>query len=312
MRVLITGGAGFIGSNLARQLCSLGKYKIRIFDNLKTGKTDNFKDVSNKVEFVEGDILDKPELEKAMKDVDCVFHMAALASVEESFINTIDYHLVNAFGTLNVLEAAKHAKVKRLVYSSSASVYGNTEKCPVSETFPVDPLSPYALQKYSGEKYAIYFTQHYGFETICLRYFNVYGPFQQKNGGYAGVIFRFFSDGIEKSVLSVEGEGKQTRDFIFVEDVVRANVLAMNADKKFCGDVYNVGTGAEISINDLAKNVVSILGNKIDINHVSPRKGDIFRSCADVSKINSCFGFKSSVGLREGLTKTYEWIKNTL
>jgi nucleoside-diphosphate-sugar epimerase len=311
MRILITGGAGFIGSNLAKLLCSQDKKNpVRILDDLSSGKLENIKDINDSVEFIKGSILDVQVLKKAVHGVDYVFHMAAKVSVDGSITDPLGYHMVNTVGTLNVLNAAKAAGITRVVYSSSASVYGNSSAFPLNENTGIAPLSPYALQKYSGETYCLYFHAYSGLETIGLRYFNVYGPNQQESGPYSGVVYSFFRDGAKKGFLNIEGDGSQTRDFVYVGDVAKANMLALQADKRYCGTVYNVGTGKETSINTLAGSVAKTIGGGIEIRHTSSRKNDIKRSCSDIGKIKTSLGFAPSVDLNEGLGKTYEWIRN--
>ena len=308
MKVLVTGGAGFIGSNLVKRLSSEPDIKVRVIDDLSTGIMSNLESCINKIEFVEGNILDERNVDKICRDVDVIFHLAAKISVEDSINNPIPTNLVNINGTLNLLNSAKEHKIKRFIFSSSAAVYGCTDLVPVEEISNANPESPYALQKYTGEKYCKYFSEFHGLNTICLRYFNAYGPNQQENGGYAGVIYKFIKSVLEEKAVSIEGDGTQTRDFVFVDDIVQANMLSLRSNL-MSNSVYNVGTAHETSVNALFNTIKNIVGNNTKASNTDKRPGDIKRSCANISLITKELGYKPTHSLEEGLKKTVNWLK---
>lgn len=312
MKVLVTGGAGFIGSNLVKELLLDHGTSVRVLDDLSTGSMSNLEEVITKIEFVKGSITDINTVNTACSGIDVVFHLAAKISVEESILNPELTNTVNVGGTLNVLSAAKKNNVKKFIFSSSAAVYGSVESVPVTENSAVSPESPYAVQKYFGEKYCEYFAKHHGISTVCLRYFNVYGPYQQESGGYAGVIYKFIKNALLNRSIVIEGDGKQTRDFVFIKDIVNANILAYKATEMSFGNVYNVGTGKETSILDLYNAIKQIAGHKAPVAHSEKRIGDIYRSCANIELSKKHLGYQPTTSLQEGLDRTINWVKNKI
>ena len=300
MNILITGGAGFIGSNLAEEL--LEKHEVVIIDNLSTGRAENVEDLD--VELVQGSITDPDVLKENFRGVDYVFHQAALPSVQRSIEDPVLANEVNICGTLNVLVAARDAGVKKVIYASSSSVYGDTPELPKREDMKPDPKSPYAVAKLAGEYYCRVFNEIYGLKTVALRYFNVYGPRQDPSSDYAAVIPKFANRVMAGKAPIIYGDGEQTRDFTFVRDVVQANVLAMESDAT---GVFNVATGARISINDLAGMVMEIIGNRVDCVHEVARAGDVRDSLGDISKAHAGFGYAPRYGMEAGLSETIRW-----
>jgi len=307
--IIITGGAGFIGSNLVR---ALEKYNtVKVIDNLSTGYLKNIKDLINntKIEFIKGNITNLNFLQKTFKDVDYVFHLAAIPSVPRSIINPIKSNHANINGTLNVLIAAKDNNVKKVIYSSSSSVYGDTPTLPKKEDMKPCPLSPYAVGKLTSEYYCQVFTEVYYLPTICLRYFNVYGPHQDKKSEYAAVIPKFITSVLNNNSPVIFGNGKQTRDFTFVKDAVNANILA--AESKETG-VFNIAYGKRISINKLAKSIMNIIGKQIKPKYTAPRSGDILHSLADISKAKRKLGYVPKIEIKEGLEETITWFQKQI
>lgn len=299
MKILITGGCGFIGSNLAEELST--KHEVVIIDDLSTGREMNIEYLG--VELVRGSITDPDLLKKNFRDVDYVFHQAALPSVQRSIEDPMRTNEVNVRGTLNVLIAARDAGVKKVIYASSSSVYGDTPELPKKEDMKPDPKSPYAVTKLTGEYYCGIFNEIYGLETVSLRYFNVYGPRQDPSSDYAAVIPNFVNRVLDGKPPIVHGDGEQTRDFTFVRDVVQANILAMETD---AAGVFNVATGKRISVNDLADMIMEITGKHEDCVHEEPRAGDVRHSLGDIS-LAAGFGYAPQYGMEEGLRETVEW-----
>jgi UDP-glucose 4-epimerase len=304
--VVITGGAGFIGSNLTRALAA--DNDLTVIDDLSTGNLENIKDlVDNQIiMFVEGSITDLDLLNKTFKNVDYVFHEAAIPSVPRSIKDPIKSNYTNVNGTLNVLVAARDSGVEKVVYASSSSVYGDTLVLPKKEDMTPSPLSPYAVSKLVGEYYCRVFTETYGLPTVSLRYFNVYGPWQDPSSEYAAVIPNFISRVLNCKSPIVFGDGKQTRDFTFVKDVVNANTFAMNC--KTCG-VFNIASGKRISINELAQLVIKMTSKDIDVVYDDSRPGDIMHSLADISKAKEKFGYEPRFDLTKGLEETLKWFR---
>lgn len=295
--ILITGGAGFVGSHLADRL--VGDNEVRVLDDLSSGQREH---VPDGAALIVDDIRDTDALSRAMTDVDLVFHEAAEISVEQSVEQPMATHDVNVDGTLQVLEAAREEDA-RVVVASSAAVYGHPEQVPVAEDAPKTPASPYGIDKLAVDHYTRRYHDLYGLETVALRYFNIYGP-RQGSGAYSGVIDAFFEQAEAGGPITVHGEGTQTRDFVHVEDVVDANLLAARTDR--VGEAFNVATGTETSIRDLAETIRDVVDPDIDITHTDPREGDIDRSCADVSRGRVDLGFEAGVELSEGLRRLAE------
>ena len=304
-KVIVTGGAGFIGSHLAERLVELG-YQVVIIDDLSSGKMENMDKAlsGKKAEFVQGTITDLSLLKRLFKDADYVFHLAVVTSVPRSIDNPQASHEVNVNGTLNVLLAARDNSVGRLVLASSAAVYGDTPTLPQREDMIPRPLSPYAVAKLVGEYYCQVFTRIYHLPTVCLRYFNVYGPRQDVNSAYAAVIPKFIMEVRRGNPPVIFGDGEQTRDFAFVKDVVEANILAAQSD---ISGIFNIGGGESVTINRLAELIVELVGSKVKPVHREPRPGDIKYSLADISRA-SAFGFKPEYNLKEGLSETIRWL----
>ncbi len=305
---LVTGGAGFIGSHIASRLIRNGD-RVKVLDNVSTGSLQNLKDFLNDIEFIEGDIRDVDTLKRAVKGVDCIFHQAALPSVQRSVQFPIESAAVNGMGTLHVLEAARHAGVRRVVYASSSSVYGNTPTLPKREDQPPNPLSPYAVSKLTGEQYCrIYYNLH-GLETVSLRYFNVFGPRQDPGSAYAAVIPRFIHALSNEESPIVYGDGKQTRDFTFVSNVVDANLLASTSERAL-GGVFNVAYSERTSLNNLLHHLERITGTSASPIHEPPRPGDVKDSLADICQAQEKLGYRPSTTLEEGLRETVEWFQS--
>ena len=311
MRFLVTGGAGFIGSHIVERLLKDGHY-VRILDNFSSGKESNLSFLSQlptpNSQLIRGDIRDITTCQLATDSIDYVLHQAALKSVPKSLAMPHDYNSVNIDGTLNILEAALKAKVKRVVMASSSSVYGNTESFPEKETDAPLLISPYALTKLAAEYYSRVFSANYGLETVNLRYFNVFGPKQALDDEYAVVIPKFIDCMMDGRQPPVHGDGKQSRDFTYIDNVVEANILA--ATKPIKGsEVFNVACGSDNSILDLVAALNKIMNKTIKPTHTPPRAGDVFRSLADISKIEKMLGYKPVVSFEDGLKKTVEWFE---
>ena len=304
MRVAITGGAGFIGSNIAEELSKEKDNEIIIVDDLSTGKMENLRKFDQNINLVRGSITDLNLLKGVFKDTDYVFHQAAIPSVPRSIKDPIASNNANVNGTLNVLVAARDCNVKKVVYASSSSVYGDTPELPKRERMTPNPLSPYAVTKLLGEYYCNVFNDIYGLKTVSLRYFNVYGPRQDPYSDYAAVIPKFINRVSENKPPVIYGDGEQTRDFTFVKDVVRANILAAKSDAE---GVYNIANGNRISINELANRIMALIGNNLTPIHVDPREGDIKHSLADISEAKKNLGYEPQYSLEEGLRGTVEW-----
>ena len=315
MRLLVTGGAGFIGSHLAEALSERG-YHVIILDDLSTGRMENIASLTNpqchsslrsesqrNVDFIRGSITDLPLLHKLFQGVEYVFHQAALARVPRSIEDPLTTNEVNATGTLNVLLAARANRVKKVIYSSSSSVYGDTPTLPQREDMPPNPLSPYAITKLTGEFYCNIFQQLYGLSTICLRYFNVYGSRQDPHSQYATVIPAFIGRISRNLPPVIYGDGEQSRDFAYIEDVVRANILAAESDAE---GVYNIGCGKNTTINQIAETVLKLMGKDLKPVYDKPRPGDPRHTLADISRAKS-FGYEPRWTLEDGLKETIKY-----
>lgn len=298
--VLVTGGAGFIGSHLVDELLGRG-YKVVVLDDFWSGRLDNLTQHLKNDDFklVEGDVRGRSVVGEAMDGVDAVVHLAALVDVEESVNNPFETHDVNVNGTLNVLKEAVRKGVKRFVYASSTAVYGEGNPLPLREDHPLKPISPYAASKVSAECYCRAFHSCYSLDTIILRYFNVYGPGQNRSS-YSGVITRFLQNALNDEPLVIYGDGKQTRDFVYVNDVVEATVLALENDYSK-GEILNVCTGNPVTINELAHVVKEVTKKDLKVTYDKPRKGDIKNNYGDPSKAEEILGFKAKISLKNGL-----------
>jgi nucleoside-diphosphate-sugar epimerase len=303
---LVTGGAGFIGSTLVRTVCQEGQ-PVRVFDNLSTGFRRNLEDLGDQVELVEGDISDAGALAAAMKGIRYVFHFAALPSVIRSVQDPMASNDANITGTLKMLLAARDNGVERVIFSSSSSVYGDTEELPKEESMLPRPLSPYALSKLAGEHYCRMFFELYGLKTFALRYFNVYGPRQDPHSDYAAVIPLFIDALRENRPPVIYGDGEQTRDFTFVEDVVAANLACRTAPDAAAGGVYNAARGDRISVNQLFHALAENMGSDLKPNYEPPRPGDVRDSQADATRARENLGWEPRVTFEEGIQRTVEW-----
>ena len=306
-KYLVTGGAGFIGSHLTEELVRRG-HSVRVADSLITGKRSNLDHIKG-VDFLEGDLADEPFARRAVEGIDYVLHQAAIPSVPRSVKDPITSNRANVDATLNVLVAARDAKVKRLVFAGSSSAYGNTPTLPKHEEMPTNPLSPYALQKVIGEQYLQMFTTLYGLETVSIRYFNVFGPRQDPSSPYSGVISVFATALLENRSPKIYGDGEQTRDFTYVANVVDGVLRACEA-KDASGEVINVATAGRISLNDLFRAMREIVGAQVEPTYVESRAGDVRDSQADISKARRLLGYTPMVSFEEGLRQTIAWYRS--
>ncbi len=308
-KVLVTGGAGFIGSNLTEALLQRG-HSVRVLDDFSTGKRENllFEKVNPSLEVLEGDIRNLGTCRKAVEGMEYVFHQGALPSVQRSVEDPETSHAVNVGGTLNILLAARENGVKRVMYAASSSVYGDTPTLPKHEDMPPNPLSPYALQKYVGEQYCRLFYQLYGLETVSLRYFNIFGPKQDPNSLYSAVIPKFIDALVQGRSPIIFGDGEQSRDFTYVENVVQANLLAMSAGHLH-GEAINIACGKRISLNQLLSVLKEILGSKQSPRYEEVRKGDVKHSLADIRRGKEIISYEPKVGIEAGLRKTVDFFK---
>jgi len=303
-RALVTGGAGFIGSHLADRLLADG-WEVRVLDDFSSGREDNLAEAGRRVEILKGDVRDADLLATALAGVEVAFHQAAVPSVPRSIAEPLRTHDVNVNGTLNLLEQARNAGVRRVVYAASSSAYGNTPTLPKIETMPATPMSPYALQKYVGEVYCRLYAELYGLETVALRYFNIFGPRQNPDSEYAAVIPRFLRACLLGERPRIYGDGEQTRDFTFVADAVSANVLAADAPRA-SRRVMNVGGGGRTSLNALLAAIREVTNSTLEAIHEPGRAGDVRDSLASLDRARDLIGYAPQVDLREGLRRTLE------
>jgi UDP-glucose 4-epimerase len=304
MKIVITGGAGFIGSTLAGELVE--KHDVTVIDDLSTGQKENLNYIIGKINFIKGSITDLDLLRDAFMGVDTVFHQAAITSVQRSIDHPLLSNEVNLDGTLKVLAAARDCGVKKVIFASSSSVYGDTPTLPKAEDMKPHPESPYAVSKLAGEYYCRIFSKVYGLRTACLRYFNVYGPRQNPCSENAAVIPRSINRVLKNEPPIIYGDGNQTRDFIYVKDVAKANILAMDSAKE---GIFNIASGQGISVNDLIANIMIISGSKLKPFYDKPRKGDVRDSLADISAAKEGLGYEPSYNFISGLKETIGWFQ---
>jgi nucleoside-diphosphate-sugar epimerase len=306
---LVTGGAGFIGGHLAERLLAEG-WSVRVLDDFSSGRESNLAGCGGRIDLVRGDVRDPATLARALDGVEVVFHHAAVPSVPRSVAEPLRTNSVNIGGTLRVLETARAARVRRVVYAASSSAYGDDPAQPKVESMAATPLSPYALQKFAGEEYCRLYHALHGLETVSLRYFNVYGPRQDPESEYAAVIPRFATAVLSGTPAEIYGDGEQTRDFIFVGDAVAANLLAADA-KAAPGHVVNIASGRRTSLNQLWEEICDLVGMTLEARYAAPRPGDVRDSLASVERAGDLLGYEPSVDLREGLRQTIESFRKT-
>ncbi len=309
-RVLITGIAGFIGSSIARALLAEGA-EVRGIDNLSTGSLENIGEIRREIDFRQADILDRDDLRSACQGVDYVFHEAAIPSVPKSVEDPIGTNAPNLDGTLHVLEASRHAGVRRVLYAASSAAYGDSPELPKSEIMAPSPISAYAVQKLAGEHYLAAYTRMFGLETVALRYFNIFGPRQDPTSQYSGVLARFISQMLAGDTPTVFGDGLTSRDFTYIDNVVSANLLAARSSGPVSGRVFNVATGERTTLLDAFREIKRITGYTGNLNFAPERAGDIKHSVADISLAQMAFGYKPTADLAFGLEKTIRWARET-
>jgi UDP-glucose 4-epimerase len=306
MKALVTGGSGFIGSNLVRALLERGD-SVRILDNFSTGYRTNLKDIEADVELVEGELRSYERVHNAVRGVEVVFHQGALPSVPRSVQDPLTTGAVNVEGTLNVLLAARDEGVRRVIFASSSSVYGNAGTLPRLESAGLDPISPYAVAKLAAERYCVSFSRVYEIETVALRYFNVFGPRQDPASQYAAVVPRFIDAIAAGRPISIYGDGSQSRDFTYIANVVQANLLAATTEG-VSGSVLNVATGSPVTVNDLADTIGRLLDRAVDVRYLPNRAGEVQHSWADLGEARRLLAYEVTVGLEEGLQRTAEFL----
>lgn len=306
--VLVTGGAGFIGSHIVSRLVEDG-YKVRVLDNFATGKRANLEPVLNRIELIDGSMTEPAIAQRAVAGVSYVLHQAAIPSVPRSVRDPLGSNEANVTGTLQMLTAARDAGVRRFVYAASSSAYGNTPTLPKVETMATDPLSPYAVAKLAGENYARAFYRVYGLETVCLRYFNVFGPRQDPKSEYAAVIPRFITALLNNEEVTIYGDGEQSRDFTYIDNNVSANLKAMSAPDA-PGETCNIAYGERFTLNELATTLGDIMGVQPRIKYLEGRQGDVKHSLADISKARRLLGYDPQVSFREGLARTIRYFES--
>lgn len=305
-KFLVTGGAGFIGSTLAEHLVSLGE-SVVVLDDFSTGKVANLAGFEDRIELIEGSITDLDICRRAVHGVDYVLHQAALPSVPRSIENPVTSNEVNVSGTLNMLVASRDEGVRRFVYAASSSAYGDTEVLPKVETMPANPLSPYAITKYTGEMYCNTFFRLYGLKSIALRYFNIFGPKQDPTSQYSAVIPKFITAYLRDESPVIYGDGEQSRDFTYVDNVVHANLLACEAGPQALGKVFNCACGVRVTLNEIAFMIKEILGSYMPLLYSEPRPGDVMHSLADLKSAKDLLRYTPKVSTREGLEQVIPW-----
>lgn len=309
-KYLVTGIAGFIGSTIARRILAQGD-EVRGVDNLATGNKKNLVEIMDRIDFRQADILDLDAMHSACEGVDYVFHEAAIPSVPKSVVDPLGSNRANIDGTVNVLVAARDAKVKRVVYAASSSAYGDTPTLPKREEMPPNPISPYAVAKLASEYYMISFYRCYGLETVCLRYFNIFGPRQDPTSPYSGVLAKFITTMLKGDQPTIFGDGEQSRDFTYVDNAVDANLMACKAPApNVAGRVFNIATGSRVTLTETFHALKKIMAFPGDVNYAPERTGDIKHSLADISPAEKAFGYVPKVDFEEGLRRTIAWYRN--
>jgi nucleoside-diphosphate-sugar epimerase len=309
---LITGVAGFIGSSLARAVLAQGD-QVRGIDNLSTGNRNNLGEIAQRVDFREADLLDLGAVQSACAGVDYIFHEAAIPSVPKSVIDPLGSNRANVDATVNVLVAAKDANVKRVVYAASSSAYGDTPTLPKREDMSPNPISPYAVAKLASEYYMTSFYRCYGLETVCLRYFNIFGPRQDPTSPYSGVLAKFITQMLQGEMPTILGDGKQSRDFTYIENAVNANLLACKAPAaEVAGGVFNVATGRRVDLNETFATLKQIIGFEGEAKYGPERAGDVKHSLADMTRAEKHLGYKPTVNFEEGLRMTIDWYRSQM
>jgi len=312
-RYLVTGGAGFIGSNLVAALTAAGE-RVRVLDNLSTGRWEHLDGIPQQtlIERVEGDIRDAAAVARASQGVEVVFHEAALGSVPRSVETPIESDAVNLGGTVTVLDVARHQGVRRVIFAASSAAYGETPALPKHEDMAPMPLSPYAVTKLGCEQYLKVFADLYGLETLNLRYFNVFGPNQTPDGAYAAAIPRFLDAAITGRPIQIYGDGEQTRDFCYIDNTVRANLLAATSPRRLAGEIVNIAGGRRIALNDLCREIGRLMDGAVAVEHVAARAGDIRHSLADITRAQELLGYEPKVRLADGLGRFARWLDANL
>ncbi|MFT5368847.1 MAG: nucleoside-diphosphate-sugar epimerase [Candidatus Latescibacterota bacterium] len=307
MNCLVTGGAGFIGSNLVKALLEQG-HSVRVLDNFSTGKRENLGPYQDRIELIEGDIRSYHIVHEAARDIEVIFHQGALPSVPRSINDPITSNQVNVEGTLNILNAARDTGVRRVMYASSSSIYGENPALPKREDMMPQPISPYAVSKLAGEKYCQVFAHTYNLETVCMRYFNVFGRGQDPKSQYAAVVPRFITAFLDGSVITVHGDGEQSRDFTFIDNVIQANILAATAPKA-SGEVFNIACNARMSLNQMLSHIRNYTENDTEVAYGPSRSGDVKHSQADIQKARDILGYNPQVSAEMGLRLSVEWYR---
>jgi UDP-glucose 4-epimerase len=310
VRYLVTGGAGFIGSNLVAALTAAGE-RVRVLDNLDTGRWDHLDGIpqQSQIDRLEGDIRDAEAVARAAEGIEVILHQAALGSVPRSVDHPITSDEVNTGGTVTVLDVARRSGVRRVVFAASSAAYGETPALPKREDMVPSPVSPYAVTKLAGEHYLKVFAQIYGIETLNLRYFNVFGPNQKPDGAYAAAIPRFVDAALAGRPITIYGDGEQTRDFCYVDNTVRANLLAASSPRRLTGEVVNIAGGRRIGLNELCRELGRVLGRELAVDHVAPRTGDIRHSLADIGAARELLGYEPLVRWEDGLAPTVAYLR---
>ena len=307
---LVTGVAGFIGSSLARAVLAQGD-QVRGIDNLSTGKRENLAEIADRIDFREADLLDLDAVHSACAGVDYIFHEAAIPSVPKSVLDPLGSNRANVDATVNVLVAARDAKVKRVVYAASSSAYGDTPTLPKREDMSPNPISPYAVAKLASEYYMTSFFRCYGLETVCLRYFNIFGPRQDPTSPYSGVLAKFITQMLQAETPTILGDGQQSRDFTYIDNAVNANLLACKAPAaEVAGRVFNVATGRRVDLNETFKILKQLIGFSGEAHYGPERAGDVKHSLADMTRAEKHLGYKPSVSFEDGLRKTIDWYRS--